>query len=60
MAEQRDKSKEQLKKEFAEQSWLTFFNQMLYMQGIITEAERNKMQNLINSRKPSPPSAPKL
>jgi hypothetical protein len=60
VAEQRDKSKEQLKKEFAEQSWLTFFNQMLYMQGIITEAERNKMQNLINSRKPSPPSAPKL
>lgn len=60
MAEQRDKSKEQLKKEFAAQSWLTFFNQMLYMQGIITEAERNKMQNLINSRKPSPPSAPKL
>ena len=60
MAEQRDKSKEQLKKEFAEQSWLTFFNQMLYMQGIITEAERNKMQHLINSRKPSPPSPPRL
>lgn len=60
MAEQRDKSKEQLKKEFTEQTWLTFFNQTLYAQGVITEAERNKMQNLINSRKPSPPSPTKF
>ena len=60
MADQRDKSKEQLKKEFAEKAWLDYFNQALYMQGFITESERNKMQHLINSRKPSPPSPPKL
>ena len=60
MVDQRDKSKEQQKKEFAEQTWLTFFNQTLYAQGIITEAERNKMQNLINSRKPSPPQPSKF
>lgn len=53
MADKREKSEAQLRKEFAEQTWLTFFNQTLYAQGIITEAERNKMQNLINSRKPS-------
>ena len=60
MANQTKKSAEQQKQEFAEQVWLTYFNQSLYAQGIITETERNKMQHLINSRKPSPPSPPKF
>ena len=60
MADQRAKSMAQLKTEFAEKAWLDYFNQFLYLKGFITEIERNKMQNLINSRKPSPPSAPKL
>ena len=60
MAEHRDKSKEQQKNEFAEKVWLSYFNQTLYTQGIITEFERNKLQNLINSRKPSPPQQSKF
>lgn len=56
MADQREKSKEQLKREFAEKAWLDYFNQALYMQGLITESERNKMQHLIDRRKPSTPS----
>ena len=54
MADLRDKSSAQRKMEFSEQIWLSYFNYFLYSRGIITEAERNKMQNLINSRKPSP------
>ena len=54
MAEKREMVTEQLKRELAEQMWLNYFNQTLYEQGIITETERNRMRNVISSRKPSP------
>lgn len=41
------------KKELAEQIWLHYYNQVLFEKGIITENERNRMKNLINSLSPS-------
>lgn len=46
-------SAEQQKKNIAEKLWLKYFNQTLYEQGLITESERNRIINLIDSRKPS-------
>ncbi len=45
------KSNEQLRKETAEQLWLSYYNRVLYEKGIITERVRNKMELKINSRK---------
>ena len=60
MAEKKEKSEAQLKREVAEKLWLNYFNHALYAQGVITETERNRMQNLISSRNPSPPQQSKF
>lgn len=44
---------EQQKKAMAEKLWLNYFNQTLYEKGYITEAQRNRLKNMIDSRKPS-------
>ena len=41
------------KKQIAVQIWLQYFNQTLYEQGLITEAERNKLALRIDNRSPS-------
>jgi hypothetical protein len=41
------------KKALAEQMWLSYFNRTLFEKGLITETQRNRMQNMINTRKPS-------
>lgn len=41
------------KKALAEQMWLSYFNHVLFKKGLITEPQRNQMQNIINTRKPS-------
>ena len=43
------KFKQQPGKKNAEEIWLQYFNNYLYDRGIITEAEKIKMQNLIYS-----------
>ena len=53
MAEEKDVTIEQQKKELAELMWLNYFNQTLYEKGLISENERNKMKNNISRRKPS-------
>ena len=37
------KSNEQRRKETAAKIWLSYYNQVLYEKGVITERERNKM-----------------
>ena len=54
MAEKREVEKKQ--REMAEQIWLNYFNESLYKQGVITEAERNRLKNMISCRRPSPTS----
>lgn len=46
------KSLEQTKKSMAEQLWLNYYNQTLFENGLITEAERNRMKNMINALMP--------
>lgn len=41
------------KREVAEQLWLLYFNRTLYDQNLITEAERNRLHNMITNRRPS-------
>lgn len=41
----------QKKKMIVEQMWLHYYNNTLFQKGVITETERNRMKNLINSRK---------
>lgn len=41
---------EQKKRSVMEQLWLTYYNDTLYEQGVITEDERNKMRIKIKSR----------
>lgn len=53
MAEKSKLTNEQRRKEMAEKLWLNYFNDTLYAQGVITEAERNRIKNKISSRKPS-------
>ena len=43
------KFRQQSSKKIAEEIWLQYFNNYLYGRGIITEAEKIKMQNLIYS-----------
>ena len=40
----------QKKKSVLEKLWLTYYNDTLYEQGLITEAQRNKMRVMIKSR----------
>ena len=41
---------ERCRKIAAEESWLKYFNQVLFDQGMITEWERNQMINKIHAR----------
>ena len=50
MADKRRLSAEQQKKLMAEEMWLHYFNQSLFMRGVITEVERNRIANMIASR----------
>ena len=50
MADKKKLSAEQQKKQMAEEMWLHYFNQSLFMRGVITEAERNRIANMIASR----------
>lgn len=50
MADKKRLSTEQQKKLMAEEMWLHYFNQSLFMRGVITEAERNRIANMIASR----------
>ena len=53
VAEKNQLTNEQRRKEMAEKLWLNYFNDTLFQQSIITEAERNRLKSKINSRKPS-------
>jgi len=44
-------SAEQQKRSLAEKMWLTYFNQYLFENNILSEAERNRMISKIESRK---------
>ena len=50
---QKKTSPEQAKKELAEQLWLSYYNQVLFEAGLITETERNRMKNKISALAPS-------
>lgn len=50
MADKKKLSAEQQKKLMAEEMWLHYFNQSLFMRGVITETERNRIANMIASR----------
>ena len=41
---------QQRRRSIMEQLWLTYYNDTLYEQGVITEDERNKMRIKIKSR----------
>ena len=45
------KSDEQQRKEMAAQLWLSYYNRVLYENGVITERERNKMAMKIDGWK---------
>ena len=49
-AKKGDKITEQKKESVLEKLWLTYYNDTLYEQGLITEAQRNKMRVMIKSR----------
>lgn len=49
----RELSPEQQKTSLAERLWLSYFNQYLFENGIITESQRNKMKNKIDCQNPS-------
>lgn len=51
MAVNQNQTLEQQKKAEAERLWLSYFNDTLFKQGLITEQQRNKLQNNINLRK---------
>ena len=44
---------EQKKQSIMERLWLTYYNDTLYAQGVITEEERNKMRVKIKTRSAS-------
>ena len=46
-------SNEQKRIAMAEKLWLNYFNQTLFEKGYITETQRNRIKNMIESRKPS-------
>ena len=54
VADKSKSSNEQCRREMVEKLWLNYFNDSLFQQGIITEAERNRIKNKIENRKPSP------
>lgn len=50
MGDQRDQALEEQRKTLAEELWLTYFNKVLLEQGVITQAEHNRMTALIATR----------
>ena len=50
MADTSDHAYQQQKACLAEQLWLHYFNSTLYEKGLITEAQRNRMGNMISCR----------
>jgi len=50
MGDQREQSLEEQRIKLAEELWLNYFNRVLLEQGIITQAEYNRMTALIASR----------
>ena len=50
---QKPSSLEQVKKAYAEQVWLDYYNRVLFDAGLITESERNLMKNKIRALVPS-------
>lgn len=50
MADKKRLSAEQQKKLMAEEMWLHYFNQTMFNKSMITEAERNRIANMIASR----------
>ena len=50
---QKSLSLEQRKKAYAEQTWLNYYNQVLFEAGLISELERNRMRNKISALTPS-------
>lgn len=51
MATEKILSAEQQKRSFAEKMWLSYFNQYLFENNMLSEAERNRMISKIESRK---------
>lgn len=51
MANTSNHTDQQQKKCLAEQLWLDYFNATLFKKGLITETQRNRISNIINSRK---------
>ena len=51
MAGEKVLTAEQEKKSLAEKLWLAYFNQYLYKQNMITEAQRNRLALQIESRR---------
>ena len=51
MAVNRRQVTQEQKKAEAERLWLAYFNETLFKQGLITEQERNKLQNSIIMRR---------
>ena len=52
LAKTKKLSFEQQRRVLAEAMWLSYFNQTLYEQGVITESERNRVKNMISGRNP--------
>lgn len=50
MANSADRIFQQQKKSLAEQLWLHYFNAILYEKGLITESQRNRIYNMIDTR----------
>ena len=44
---------------FAEKAWLTYFNEVLFKKGLITEADRNAIKNVICRKAAASASASK-
>ncbi len=50
MANSINRTFQQQKKSLAEQLWLHYFNSILYEKELITEAQRNRISNMIGTR----------
>ena len=47
------KTVQEQRKRMAEKLWLEYFNQTLYEKGYLTQAQRNRLKLIIDSRRPS-------
>lgn len=57
---ERNVSNEEKRRSLVEQLWLLYLNQYVFENGMISESQRNKIKNAIDSRKPSIHSCNKL